>query len=88
MNNIKNMGFFYYMIFVVGLGMVNFYCIYYLVIMCLVCSLILVIVIFVVFFWFKKVCLFYNFWIKCECFVVYMVFCDGFYSVVYLMDYI
>lgn len=88
MNNTKNTDLLHYMIPVVGLGTANFYRIHYLAITCLVCSFISVIAILAVSFRSKKVRSFYNSWTKCERFVVYMALCDGFYSVVHLMDHI
>lgn len=78
---------FWYDIFVVGLGIFVFYVIYFLVIMCIFSSLFLVVFVIFVFFWMKFVKIFFKLWLKCECFVVYFVLCDGLFNMVYFMDY-
>lgn len=74
-------------VLVVGLGTPNFYRIHYLAIVCLLCSLFSVIAVLVVSIRSKRICSFHQSWSKCERFAVYMAICDGFYSVVHLMDH-
>lgn len=75
-----------YDFFVYGVDIYFFYFFYIFVFFCIIVSFVLVVIVLVLFYKVRNIWIFFK-WIKSECFVVYLVVCDGFFNLVYFMDY-
>ncbi|XP_062595460.1 uncharacterized protein LOC134256815 [Saccostrea cucullata] len=72
---------------VVGLGTASFYVIHSLALTCILTSLFSAISIIVASFCTRSARTFFKSWSKCERFVVYLAFCDGFFNLAHFMDH-